>query len=170
MRKRWIHSSLILALIVGLLSGCGFQLRGNIDLDPGLKRMHLQGVSAFSPLGINLRQSLKSSGVEVVDKATQADSILRISDIVFDRRLLSVSSLSGKVTEYELRYSIVVTLLDRKGKELLTPLRLQQLRDYTYDEANVLGKGDEETRLRVEMERDLVRQVLRRLQAQRSAS
>jgi len=165
MKKLLTSRVLFLALILGLLSGCGFQLRGNIDLDPGLKRMHLQGVSQFSRLGINLRQALNSSGVEVVEKLAQSDAILRISNVKFDRRLLSVSSLSGKVNEYELRYSFAVSLEDRKGKQLLAPKRLQQIRDYTYDEANVLGKGNEESRLRTEMEKDLVRQVLRRLQA-----
>jgi outer membrane lipopolysaccharide assembly protein LptE/RlpB len=42
---------------------------------------------------------------------------------------------------------------------------LQQLRDYVFDQSNVLATGNQEAQLRKDMERDLVGQILRRLQA-----
>ena len=156
---------LISALL--LLAGCGFHLRGSIDLPADLQRMHIQGTSKYSALGVELRRSLRANGVDVVDSANDAQVLLKISNPEYKRRLLSVSGTSGKTAEYELQYSLDVTLQDRQGKVLLAPQALRQLRDYTYDRDNVLGKGNEEARFRVEMERDLVRQVLRRLQSYR---
>jgi len=156
---------LISALL--LLAGCGFHLRGSIDLPADLQRMHVQGTSKYSALGVELRRSLRANGVDVVDTANAAQVVLKISAPIYKRRLLSVSGTSGKTAEYELQYSLSVSLQDRQGKVLLAPQALRQLRDYTYDRDNVLGKGNEEARFRVEMERDLVRQVLRRLQSYR---
>jgi len=158
---------LLLISTLLLLAGCGFHLRGSIDLPADLQRMHVQGTSKYSALGVELRRSLRANGVDVVDTANAAQVVLKISAPNYKRRLLSVSGTSGKTAEYELQYSLSVSLQDRQGKVLLAPQALRQLRDYTYDRDNVLGKGNEEARFRVEMERDLVRQVLRRLQSYR---
>jgi len=158
---------LIVVSALLLLSGCGFHLRGDIDLPAGLQQMHVQGTSTHSGLGLELKRSLKTSGVNVVSDVTSAQVILNITAPAFERRLLSVSGISGKTAEYELIYTLQVSLLDRKGKVLLAPQTLRQLRDYTYDQNNVLGKGDEQSRLQQSMQRDLVRQVLNRLKAYR---
>jgi len=150
-----------------LLAGCGFHLRGNIDLPSDLQRMYVEGTSKYSGIGVELRRSLRANGIDVVDTASAAQVILKVSGSNYRRRLLSVSGASGKTAEYELIYTLSVSLQDKQGKVLQTPQTLRQLRDYTYDRDNVLGKGNEETRFRTEMERDLVRQVLRRLQSYR---
>lgn len=156
---------LILVSALLLLSGCGFHLRGDIDLPAGLQQMHVQGAAKNTAIGLELRRSLQTSGVNIVNEVSAAQVILKVSSPAFERRLLSVSGTSGKTTEYELIYTLNVSLQDRKGKVLLAPQKLRQLRDYTYDQNNVLGKGDEQSRLRVDMQRDLVRQILNRLQA-----
>lgn len=156
---------LISALL--LLSGCGFHLRGNIDLPADLKTMHVQGASKYSDFGVELRRNLRSNGVEVVDSASAAKVVLKISNSVYNRRLLTASGATGKVAEYELLYTLIVSLHDRKGTQLLAPQRLRQLRDYTFDRDSVLGKSNEEASLRKDMERDMARQVLNRLQAYR---
>ena len=156
---------LILVSALLLLSGCGFHLRGDIDLPAGLQQMYVDGAAKHSTLGLELRRSLKTSGVNVVNDASAAQVILKVSPPAFERRLLSVSGASGKTAEYELIYTLNVSLQDRKGKVVLAPQKLRQLRDYTYDQNNVLGKGDEQSRLQVDMQRDLVRQILNRLQA-----
>ena len=150
-----------------LLAGCGFHLRGNIDLPAELQRMYIEGTSRYSGLGLELRRSLRANGVDVVEKTSNSQVVLKVSGTNYRKRLLSVSGTSGKTAEYELVYSLSVSLQDRQGKVLLAPQTLRQLRDYTYDRDNVLGKGNEEARFRVEMERDLARQILRRLQSYR---
>ena len=158
---------LILVSALLLLSGCGFHLRGNIDLPAGLQQMYIQGVAVHSPLGLELRSNLSASGVNIVSDVSAAQVILKMSAPAYKRRLLSVSGTSGKVAEYELIYTLRMSLQDRKGKVLLASKTLQQLRDYTFERDNVLGKGNEEERLKSDMQRDLVRQVLTRLKAYR---
>jgi len=158
---------LLVVSMLLLLAGCGFHLRGEVSLSAELQRIHIKGVSQYSTLGTALKRSLRSQGVEIVDSPTAASAILKISEPDYSRRLLSVNAVSGKVNEYEIQYSLNVTLLDRGGKVLLKQQQLRQLRDFTFDRDRVLGKGNEEARLRTDMERDLAAQVLRRLQAYR---
>jgi LPS-assembly lipoprotein len=154
----------ILFLLASLLSGCGFHLRGSVDLPANYQRMAIEGVSPYSDLGLKLKRGLQANGVEVVD-ATAANVILKLSQVSYQRRLLSVSALSGKTAEYELHYSLKMSVRDRQGNVLVPEQALQQLRDYVFDQSNVLATGNQEAQLRKDMERDLVGQILRRLQA-----
>jgi LPS-assembly lipoprotein len=154
----------ILFLFASLLSGCGFHLRGAVDLPASYRHMAIEGVSPYSALGLNLKRSLQGNGVEVVD-ATAAQVILKLSQVSYKRRLLSVSAVSGKTAEYELHYSLKMSVRDRQGNVLVPEQPMQQLRDYVYDQNNVLGTGNQEAQLRKDMERELVGQILRRLQA-----
>lgn len=157
----------ILLLFASLLGGCGFHLRGAVDLPANYQRMAIEGVSPYSELAVKLKRGLQANGVEVVD-ATAAQVILKLSQVSYQRRLLSVSAVSGKTAEYELHYSLKVSVRDRQGNTLLAEQPLQQLRDYVYDQNNVLATDNEEVQLRKDMERDLVGQILRRLQARTS--
>lgn len=151
--------------LVALLAGCGFHLRGEISVAPQMKNLYVQGISQYSDFGIELRRSLESQGITVAENPASASAILVLAKPLYNRRLLSVSAQSGKVAEYELNYSVLMSVKDREGKELLAPQEIRQLRDYTFDQNNVLGKSTEEARLRSDMESAIVRQVLNRLQS-----
>ena len=154
----------ILFLFASLLSGCGFHLRGNVDLPANYQQMAIEGVSKYSALGLGLKRSLQGNGVTIVD-ATAAQVILKISKVSYQRRLLSVSATSGKTAEYELHYRLNMSVVNRQGNVLVSEQPLQQLRDYVHDQNNVLGTDNQEAQLRKDMERDLIGMILRRLQA-----
>lgn len=154
----------ILFLFASLLTGCGFHLRGNVDLPANYQRMAIEGVSPYSELGVKLKRSLQANGVQVVE-AAGAQVILKLSKVSYQRRLLSVSAVSGKNVEYELHYSLNMSVHDRQGNVLVSEQPLQLLRDYVHDQNNVLATDNEEAQLRKDMERDMVGQILRRLQA-----
>lgn len=153
-----------LFLFASLLTGCGFQLRGNVELPANYQHMAIEGVSEYSALGLDLKRALRANGVDVVE-ATAAQAILKLSQVDYQRRLLSVSAASGKTAEYELHYSLKMSVVDRQGKVLVPEQPLQQLRDYVFDQNNVLATDNQEGQLRKDMERDMVGQILRRLQA-----
>jgi len=154
----------ILFLFASLLTGCGFHLRGNVDLPANYQRMAIEGVSPYSELGMKLKSRLQANGVQVVE-AAGAQVILKLSQVSYQRRLLSVSAVSGKTAEYELHYSLMMSVRDRQGNVLVSEQPLQLLRDYVHDQNNVLATDNEEAQLRKDMERDMVGQILRRLQA-----
>lgn len=160
--------SIIVLLLAVMLTGCGFHLRGQVSLPENMRVVSIDGIAPYSEFAVELRRALANNGVSVVDSASSAQAIIKLSGLRFDRRVLSVSPLTGKVREYELVYSVDMRVVDTAGKQLLAPHRLRQVRDFLFDENAVLGKATEEAQLRKEMQAELIQQVLRRLQARQA--
>jgi LPS-assembly lipoprotein len=155
-------------LVVGmastlLLSGCGFELRGKADLS--FDTIYLQGPNYT--VAKDLRKALKINGVTVVNSPEEADLMLDFLSEVYDRRILSLSG-RGRVTEYELIYNLNFRLKNA-GNELWGPVQtIEGRRDFSYDDTQVLAKSYEEARLREDMQADAVREIMRRLIAQKN--
>jgi len=80
------------------------------------------------------------------------------------RRVLSVGS-TGKVEEYEVHYSAGYSVRRADGTMVIPNETLDQQRNYTFSEEEVLAKDTEQERLIQDMRRAVVRQMMRRLQA-----
>lgn len=153
-------------LLVLTLSGCGFHLRGDINLPENRQVMYLQGVNQNGPFGAELASVLRGSGVKLVNTPIAAQTVLQVTEPVDDRRVLSVSGTTGKVREYEILVSLNVSLKDNKGHVIIPNQVLSRTRDFTFDETGLLGKVTEEDVLRQEMRRELIQQILRLLRSQ----
>ncbi len=157
---RFVSLLLIIAILCLSMTGCGWRLRGSSMLDVSLPPLQLQFQQGGAELRRELSQSLESSGVSVTDAAELVLVIHRESQ---GRRVLSVNS-SGKVNEYELQYELLFSVRD--GEEtLVSNQRIRQQRDYQFDEAAVLAKGEEERRLFDFMRRMSIQSLMRRLQS-----
>ena len=154
-----LRSGLLLALAVGLLTGCGFALR---QLPPlPFERIALSGLAERSPLGQELREQLAQS-VQVVATPAQAQVLLQV---LTDRREKSVvaSTAAGQVRELQLRTRLGFRLSTPDGRELIPATELALSRDISYSETFALAKAQEEADLYAAMQTDLVQQLLRRL-------
>ena len=156
MVQRRLTSFVLVTLLLGLLSGCGFQLRGSADLQ-GLKSVRIDTGSTI------LRDELAVFLVD--DKKAPVDAVLSAYDENYQRRVLSVDSNTGKAREYELAYTVKFNLVDGDGEALVSEQRVRLVRDFVFDEDAVIGKSREEDVLRREMRRDAVQHILRRLTA-----
>lgn len=165
--QRALHTLLLalgsLALLLQL-SGCGFHLRGSQDnFSANIPALVLDSQNAGT-LGRDLKRRLERQGVTLLDSASEDSLRLTLLDYRRDRRVLSVTS-RGRVSEYELigqlRYQV-----QRGDTTLLGPDTIEVIRDFTFDEDQVIGKAEEEALLNKEIQRELVLQLLRRLQAQ----
>lgn len=149
----------------GLLAGCGFHMRGNADF--AFKRLWL-GTPTNSQMTADLSRAIRGgSDTVIVKDKTQADALL---DVLQDARIKSILSITttGVVREYRLTQRFVFRLRNAAGDELIGPSELILTRDMTYNEANALAKDFEEQQLYRDMQRDIVQQLIRRLQAVKS--
>ena len=147
------------------LSACGFQLRGVADLS--FKNLYIQG----APLSISrdLKQSLKTNGIQVVDNAENAEMLLELLSETNEKRILSLSS-SGVVREYELNYRVSFRTREPASPTWSAPQSVQTRRNFSYNDNALLGKAEEEAMLNLDMHKDAVREVMRRLSAIKSAA
>lgn len=145
-----------------MLSACGFELRGAADL--AFKSIYIQGPNYT--VSKDLRKALAINDVTIANNAKDADLLLEFLSETYDRRILSLSG-RGRVTEYELLYNLNFRI-GEAGGELWGPVQtIEGRRDFSYDDTQVLAKSYEETRLREDMQADAVREIMRRLTAQK---
>jgi LPS-assembly lipoprotein len=160
--RRGRHAGLA-ALLPALLAGCGFQLKGNLELPAGVERVYVQTQDELSPFGVAMRARLDAIGAREPRAAANADAVVRVFDEKTGRRVLSVSSRNTP-KEYELYYRIDYAI-ERKGEEVVPREELSMTRNISFDETQLLAKDREERILREALARDLADLVLRRLAA-----
>lgn len=146
-------------LVLALLAGCGFQLRGAPQYQQ-LESLTLQGGSF--DLHDGLIDALEASDVLVHDTSPH---ILQLEGERIDRRTVAVDS-QGRAAEIELRYSFTWQLLDSRTGTAITPRRrIALVRSFNYDPENATASSDEELYTRADMYRDATWQLLRQLDA-----
>jgi len=156
------RSVLVAGLMALFLSGCGFQMRGQAVLPPGLEKMTISGLDTYNQLVIVLSRYLRANGVQVIDHDDPEAADLRLSNFKQDKEILVVGT-DGRVREYRLFSRVTMTLQDKdKGLDLPAE-QITVKRDLLWNPDDVLGKTEEERVLREEMVRDLAQRIVERL-------
>jgi len=163
----WQRAGVLLCLL-SLLSACGFHLRGAYRLPASMTTTYVESANDNSELVRSLKRALQASDIHLVDSAQQAGAILRLSDERRSKRVISVDS-RGRAREYALNYQVSFQLLATATSDEPQQEREQQTlkleRDFLFDAEDVLGKGREEATLIRDMQQDMVRLIMLRLQA-----
>ncbi len=157
---RIFRTSLLLALGALLLSACGFQLRGAVDLPYSSLYIALPETN---PLRAKLARIINASSKTVLtNSAKGSQAVLGVTGDSITRHILSLSA-AGRVTELQLVRTFTFRVYDPTGRDLIPPGQIVLRRDITYDDNQVLSKQAEEVLLIRDMDDDMTQQLLRRL-------
>lgn len=151
----------LLSLMLLLLTSCGFQFQGIVQLDPGLRQISLQVPDAYGQLARSLTQLLALAHVQVVNNA-DAPLVLHVLKDDAAQRLLSVSS-TQQTRQYSLEVTIVYELTDNKGKLILPPQTIAEARSLTIQSDQILGASNEANLFYQQMRHSLARSIMIRL-------
>ena len=165
LRRRSLGQSLLVLAGVGVLSGCGFQLRQTGDY--AFKTL-FANFSATSPLGIELRRNLLGTGkLDIWNDPPQMAKADVVLDILSEERQRVVVGLNatGQVRKLQLRLRVRFRLRTPAGVEWIEPVELFQQRDLSFTETAALSKEIEEGMMYRDMQADIVQQIMRRLSA-----
>jgi len=160
----WVLKRVVwLLLVVTLLPGCGFQLRGAVDIPAARTPVFVEASGASVVAGL-LRERLKLSGVPQASQARDARVIVRVQD---ETRRTRVGALDrhGKIIASELFLTLKFDARDGAGKPLLESRGLELSRTFENPDVEVLGKQQEAAILYAEMAEDATTQVLAMLRA-----
>lgn len=146
-----------------IIQGCGFRLRGSVDLPDIMSVTYIEGTAIYGELGRQLNSSFDRAGARLTSDRAEATAILAILKNELKRRVLTVDATTGQAREYELIYTLRFKVDNSSGGTFLPEQGIRQIRDYTFDPDNVLAKGDEEERLVKEMITIASNQMLRRI-------
>ncbi|PWV59337.1 LPS assembly lipoprotein LptE [Plasticicumulans acidivorans] len=156
----------LLAASLMLFAGCGFHLRGQLDVPPAMQRIYLDVAGGpGSPLHRELERVLLINGIHPVKTPAEAGARLAVGPEHSEKRLL-VKGTQGSAVEYEIRYSLPYTLSGSDGKPLMPADTIQLSRDLLYSESAVLGRDTGETRAINDMRSEAVQAIMRRAAAQ----
>lgn len=152
---------LLLLVIAGLFSGCGFRMRKPVELPPGMNKIFVKGLPSGGPFASHLNQTMQLSNGRVTNDLAAAGLVLNVFGNRLNRRVVSLSQ-TGKANEYELTYRLDYELQSPDGKTILPRQTIQVIRDYFNPQVNVIGKSAEEGVIRNEMYKEAARTLLRR--------
>ena len=139
----------ILWLIL-MISGCGFQLRG--DIQANFDSISISGgTSSFNK---TLQRKFRQAGISI-KSASEAKKIVEIIKNSFTKTILTLTG-TGAVSEYKLDYVVTYRFKSKDGPWNL-PVTIEASRNYTYDDSDILAKDEEEKRLISGMEDQLIK-------------
>lgn len=157
-------NSFLIRLIVLITSlsimACGFQLRGSIETN--FDSIFISGGSEkFSKV---LKKRFKQSGVRIKN-SEEAEKIVEIIESKYAKKILSLSG-GGKVREYQLEY--IVTYRSKSiGSDWSEEIRLESTRDFAYDDDDLLAKNEEEKRLIMGMQDQIISSMVSQISIQK---
>ena len=151
-KRKW--GLTLLLLVASILSGCGFHLRGIVDLPADVNSVYIQTEDRYSPFYRELVAMIKRNDLGPTGDPGNADVVIQILSDENDRRTLTVSARNVP-REYQIFYIVNYSVFVH-GEPIIEKQRLILTRDYTYDETKVLGKANEEEVLTNALAKDLV--------------
>ncbi|WP_313242802.1 LPS-assembly lipoprotein LptE [Stutzerimonas nitrititolerans] len=149
-------------MVVGLallLSACGFQLRGTGDAEFALTEIDLQARDSHGQTVQQLKDLLESNDVHVHPGARYS---LNLANEQTRQRTASYTS-SARSAEYDLTTTLDYEFRGPQNTQLLRD-RVEVQRVYVHDSNNLIGSSQEGDQLRQEMRRELLQQLVMRVQ------
>lgn len=152
---------IVLLLCLGLLSACGFHLRGSSQI-----------AERYNPIRLEYGQLTDQQWRQITSALTQASAVLTDAEDALRLRVsLSrlkdsklTSSSSASVELRQLAMQLKFSVQDAAGNLILQPQELTQNRTLELDSDNVLSQQDSINAAIVELQKDLIRSMIYRLQ------
>ena len=160
MRSSALHG---LLLVVILVQGCGYHLRGQAPRAEAQGSYSVHVNAAAGALADTVKSRLAVAGAGVTDGIEDADYVLTLAGEEFKRQVASVSPSTGKVEEYLIVFSVRVSISTADGEDLVLGQVIRVSGDYAVDEDAALGKLSEEETIREELVEQAALQIIRRL-------
>lgn len=150
------------AVFAGLITGCGWQLRGQTALPEGTESIFISASDNHGQLMSEFTQLLNANQVVSAKSTQDAQYSIYIERERDDKRTVSVGN-NTLAAEYELTMKVDYRIESSSGAILVPKATAEVARSYEYDRNDVIAKDEEERLIKAEMRRNLVQQILRRL-------
>ncbi len=155
----------ILFVIIALLglTGCGFKMRGSLEIPEYLKVVYLPTNDPYDPLQRELRYRLKQNHVRVIDHPQKDVTTVEVWGPDMGEEVIAFGS-SGQVQRYRLSMTIRYRVLTRKGIENLNEIRsITRMRELSQSNNALLSNESEKQTVKNELLNETVTELLRQL-------
>ena len=142
-----------------LLTGCGWQLRGQSVGGEDTTAQIFVDARVDQPVALHLRNSLELRGN--LAELTDADVVIQLSEFETNRRITAVDQI-GEASVYRITISTRVHILNGQGEELAPVRTMTQADNYNFDRRILNAMEQEERDLIDRLEQQLAEAILRR--------
>ena len=150
-------------ILILLMNGCGFHLRGMIDIPPWLNNVSIVvQQQAHQDLVSLLKNQLQSYNIPVNDDPNLAAYWLVIESDTIQQQISGISS-STTPRQYQLIYTVSFKLQRAKAEDLIPLSNVIVIRQVTINGDRILGSNEEEALLKDEMKREAAIQIINRM-------
>jgi len=159
-----VGSLLIATLLISLLSGCGFHLRGlNSVGESQFKTVQLNNLmAASSEIQKALRSQLKSSGIVLVDSISEAEVQITLQATLFKASRTAYSG-QGDATAEMLKMTQSFSAISVSSEQPITAGSVETYRDRQIETNAMLAADNELNSIKQEMAELLARQLMDRI-------
>jgi LPS-assembly lipoprotein len=157
-----IRNCLTMVFFSLLLSGCGFQLRGDAQLPPEMNQTRLVINDEYSTFARRVRVLLEQAGAQIVS-ADKATAILEIPQNEVLTEVLTIGD-NARVREYRISHTIQFRLLAANGTEIIPLQTIRQAREISFDEQRILAISRETEYVKEDLAETISRLLISRLQ------
>lgn len=155
---------IVAAALTLALGACGFKLRGDVVLPAEIRQLRLDMADSGPPIRRDLAAALERGGVTLMPPDATDVAVMRVPVNTAFTEALTISE-QARVREYAVRHQVVFELLAADGRVLLPQQEIVLQRDFVFDETDALGVAGQEEALRRDMEREMIRAILRRVES-----
>ncbi|RUQ85186.1 LPS-assembly lipoprotein LptE [Legionella septentrionalis] len=157
------YTYFFLGLLLASLSGCGFHLRGMLDMPSWLDNIAIVNANSKNhPLDVFLQEQLQAYDVHVTTEPSLAQYWLIIERDAFQQQISSISA-STTPRQYQLIYTVQFKVQQVRGHEIIPSSLVSVTRQITINSDRILGSDEEEATTKREMRREAAIQILNRL-------
>lgn len=153
-----------------LVASCGFHLRGAYQIPESLQFVVIQG-DIGSELLAAIKQQFIQTGINVIDDAENIPrAFINLSEASYSKSVNTLAT-NGQISDYNLDYSVVFNVESSERLKLtsnaitISNQKVQIHRLLTANQSSVLASSNEEATIKSEMNKELARSILFRIQA-----
>ena len=158
--------SILIGIIFTCVTGCGFHLRGQLDLPTWLEQIEVVNQHVHRDLNLAVKNVLQSNITHQVALASSEQKWLILEK---DTLVQHVSSISSGTTarQYQLIYTVQFRVEAAQQKITYESQTVTVTRQLTVNSERILGSSDEQQTLENEMRQEAAWLILDRLRAEK---
>ena len=159
--NNFLGKVLLTVMATTLIAGCGFQLRGVVDVAPLLSTLKVKTPDTYNQFSRKLVHSLETNNINVSEQANFVLNVLKNDE---SRKIASFTG-NAQAAEYKVRLVSQFQLENRSGLVIIGPLKAQAERVFLHEPNNATASASEERLIVEELNQDIIRQIQQRIAA-----
>jgi len=162
MKRMNVFARCLSIAMLAALAGCGFHLRGNINLSSSLSRVRVTSSDPGGPLKANIEDTLRRSGATIEVNPGDGIAEIKMTGVASSTNVGSVGT-NARVNEFVMVYHVDLEITDGQGKVILPKQPIELNRRFTFDQTQAIATGAEQEQIQREMVRDVTQAIVRKI-------